>query len=242
MTANRYACALVALGLLLGLAPTAGAQTTAFTYQGKLMDGGAPANGNYDMVFSVYTAASGGTFMGSTTVAGVPVSGGLFTTQVDLGVQRYGTLDLWLQVQVRPAGTATYTTLMPRQRVTGAPYSVQTRGLHVDSSSHVGIGTTSPQQQLAVVDTDALPMRIQRVNSSATASAAALELLGDVSGTPEPGLGASLDWRLRSSNMGVLLAGQVDVLWENPVSGSSATAMRFTTYGNGNIRERMLIR
>ena len=242
MLRNRCTTGLAALGLLVALAANAGAQTTAFTYQGKLAQDGAPANGNYDMVFAAYTAASGGTLMGSTTVASVPVSGGLFTTQVDLGVQRYGTLDLWLQVQVRPTGTATYTTLTPRQRVTGAPYSVQTRGLHVDSASRVGIGTTSPLQQLAVVDTDALPMRIQRVNSSATASAAALELLGDVSGTPEPGLGASLDWRLRASTRGVLLAGQVDVFWENPVTGSSATAMRFRTYGDGNIRERMRIR
>jgi len=37
----------------------AGTLGTSFTYQGKLTDGGAPANGSYDLVFTLYDAASG---------------------------------------------------------------------------------------------------------------------------------------------------------------------------------------
>jgi hypothetical protein len=33
---------------------TAFSQGTAFTYQGQLNEGGAPANGYYDMLFSLY--------------------------------------------------------------------------------------------------------------------------------------------------------------------------------------------
>jgi len=40
-------CALVA-------ASTVCAQTTAFTYQGRLIDGGQPAKGSYDLAFTVY--------------------------------------------------------------------------------------------------------------------------------------------------------------------------------------------
>ncbi len=42
------------LGVFLSvcwLAPSAAAQTTAFTYQGRLTDNGVPANGNYDLLF-----------------------------------------------------------------------------------------------------------------------------------------------------------------------------------------------
>ncbi len=40
---------------------TAFAQTTAFTYQGKLSDGATPANGNYDFQFKLYDTATVGT-------------------------------------------------------------------------------------------------------------------------------------------------------------------------------------
>ena len=36
------------------------AQGTAFTYQGRLNDGGIPATGNYDLAFTLYSAISGG--------------------------------------------------------------------------------------------------------------------------------------------------------------------------------------
>jgi hypothetical protein len=40
---------------------TAFAQTTAFTYQGRLTDAGNPASGNYDLQFKLFDAPSGGT-------------------------------------------------------------------------------------------------------------------------------------------------------------------------------------
>ncbi len=46
---QRQFCLLLALWLLLACA--AFAQTTAFTYQGRLTDGGSPANGSYDLQF-----------------------------------------------------------------------------------------------------------------------------------------------------------------------------------------------
>ena len=50
-------CFLVSLGLLamalLHEARPAFAQGTAFTYQGKLSDGGAPASGSYDFQFGL---------------------------------------------------------------------------------------------------------------------------------------------------------------------------------------------
>jgi hypothetical protein len=51
--------------LILALAIFAGAhnvtaQGTAFTYQGQLNDGGSPANGSYDLTFTVHSTNLGG--------------------------------------------------------------------------------------------------------------------------------------------------------------------------------------
>ena len=42
------------------------AQTTAFSYQGRLNDGGAPANANYEMQFTLFDALAGGNQVGAT--------------------------------------------------------------------------------------------------------------------------------------------------------------------------------
>ena len=52
------------------------AQTSAFTYQGRLTDNGQPATGGYDLVFSLHDSASGGSQVGlSLTNPAVPVVG-----------------------------------------------------------------------------------------------------------------------------------------------------------------------
>ncbi len=65
---------------------TAPAQTTSFTYQGRLTDGGAPANGTYDLEFKLYDALMNGNLPGTpNTVSrpGVLVTNGGFTVQLD---------------------------------------------------------------------------------------------------------------------------------------------------------------
>ena len=88
---------------------------TAFTYQGRLSDGGSPANGAYDLRFSLFDAASGGAQVGSTlTNNDVIVASGLFNVSLDFGVVFDGS-QLWLAVEVRPgASTGSYTALAPR--------------------------------------------------------------------------------------------------------------------------------
>ena len=57
-TARHIVLSLVILGVLN--AATLRAQGTAFTYQGRLADNGAPANGAYDFQFTIFDALSGG--------------------------------------------------------------------------------------------------------------------------------------------------------------------------------------
>jgi hypothetical protein len=101
------------------------AQGTVFTYQGFLKVSGNPANANYDFQFSLWTAASGGTQIGSTlTLTSVPVQNGLFTVSLDFGNVWDGS-DRYLQIAVRPAGSGSYTTLSPRVKINPTPYAIR---------------------------------------------------------------------------------------------------------------------
>ncbi len=105
--------------------PLNAALGTGFTYQGKLTDSGAPANGTYDFEFKLYNALSGGSQVGSTVATGdVTVTNGLFTVQLDFGNVFNGTA-LYLNIGVRPgASTGAYTALVPRQPLSATPYAI----------------------------------------------------------------------------------------------------------------------
>lgn len=109
---------------------TAPAQTnlgTAITYQGHLAQGNAAFNGNADVRFAVFDVATGGSPLAMAEASSVPVSDGQFTATPDFG----GVFDgraLWLELAVRvPPGTGAYTTLLPRQSLTAAPYALGLR-------------------------------------------------------------------------------------------------------------------
>lgn len=123
---------------------------TAFTYQGHLKQNGEPAKGNYNFEFSLWDAEIGGNQIGVTKVLNnVTVSEGLFTVQVDFGAEAFDNSERWLEIVVD------LTTLSPRQPITRAPYSIQTRGIFVAENQRVGIGTNSPSNRLTVAGGDA---------------------------------------------------------------------------------------
>jgi hypothetical protein len=84
MTIKKSILQHIFIGLVLVCltASAAFAQTTAFTYQGKLSDAGNPANGTYDLQFKVFDALTEGVQQGATfTNPTVQVSAGIFTAQ-----------------------------------------------------------------------------------------------------------------------------------------------------------------
>jgi hypothetical protein len=113
---------LLALIVAVGLSPVSALSQvgTAFTYQGRLTDGGAPANGSYDLELKLWTAASGGSQVGSTvTLGSVSVASGLFTVAVDFGTGMFTGSRRWLAIGVAPGGSGgPFTTLAPRQELT----------------------------------------------------------------------------------------------------------------------------
>ncbi|MDB6111623.1 MAG: hypothetical protein JWR69_3373 [Pedosphaera sp.] len=99
------------------------AQTSAFTYQGRLNDQGAPATGSYDLQFGLWTAASGPIQVGEPlTNAAVAVSNGLFTVTLDFGP--FPGADRWLEIGVRTNGGGAFTLLSPRQAITPTPKAI----------------------------------------------------------------------------------------------------------------------
>jgi hypothetical protein len=117
------------LFIILTIVLSAGAifgQTSGFTYQGRLTDGGIPANGNYDLQFALFDAADGDNQIGQTkTVSSVPVSAGVFTVTLDFGANAFSGPNRFLEISARPSGAGAFTLLTPRQSITSTPYAVR---------------------------------------------------------------------------------------------------------------------
>lgn len=131
--------------ILLSLfAVCAVAQSSEFTYQGRLLDNTLPPTANYDFEFSLWDSLVAGTQQGTTqTVTGVAVANGIFTVRLNFGAQFNGTAR-FLQIAVRPAGGPTYTTLAPRQPFTSAPYAIKSNSASsADSANSLSAACTS---------------------------------------------------------------------------------------------------
>ena len=111
---------------LLGLCTATLSQTSAFTYQGKLTDGGSPANGTFDITFKLYDALANGTQIGADVEKdNVAVSDGIFTVSLDFGSSAFPGAARFLDISVRPgASTGAFTQLAPRQAITSSPYAI----------------------------------------------------------------------------------------------------------------------
>jgi len=105
------------------LAQSAAGQTSAFTYQGRLVSNGLPVNGVYDFQFALYDGTNG-MVAGPLTNAAAAVSNGLFAATIDFGAVVFNGDERWLEIGVRPSGNGAFTILNPRQRLTSAPYAI----------------------------------------------------------------------------------------------------------------------
>jgi hypothetical protein len=139
-TSFKLLCSLV-LGLVL--APGLFAQTTAFTYQGRLNQSGSPAvNGIYDMQFSLFNVASGGATIAGPLSSTLGVTGGLFTASLDFTATPFTGQNLWLQIAVRTNGVGSYNNLTPRQPLTSSPYAIRSlnAGTAATATTATGVG------------------------------------------------------------------------------------------------------
>ena len=121
-----YLSALIIL-VMLGTIVRVGAQTTSFTYQGRLNDTAVaqPTNGTYNMQFALFNALSDGTQLGSTlTIPTVAVTNGIFTANLDFGANFPGSAR-FLEIRVFSPATSGYITLAPRLQISNTPYAIR---------------------------------------------------------------------------------------------------------------------
>lgn len=112
----RNTVLVAALLTAFGAAPLASADT--FTYHGSLTDGTKPAEGQYDLRLTLYSAAIGGSIVaGPVELYAVPVHAGNFSTSFDFATSGVPASGAWLDVQLRPAGTGAYVALGEREAV-----------------------------------------------------------------------------------------------------------------------------
>lgn len=112
---------LAAVMLVFVSAVAAQAQTSAFSYQGRLAENGVPSNANYTMKFRLFDALTAGNQVGSEITQSVTVTGGIFTVSLDFGAAAFpASANRWLEIQVAA------TTLTPRQQLLGSPFAVRT--------------------------------------------------------------------------------------------------------------------
>ena len=131
------------------------AQSTEFTYQGRLLFGDVPANGSYDFEFALFDADSGGNQLGPTfPLSAVNVNNGVFSVRVDFGDQFPGS-SRFLEIHVKQSGSGSYAVLSPRQAISSAPYSIKSlNATNADSAANANqLGGVSAGQYVVTSDT-----------------------------------------------------------------------------------------
>jgi hypothetical protein len=137
--ARRTIVSLVAAaGTFLG-ASLASAQTvwpTTFTYQGQVSHNGELVNGQVDVQIQLWDAATGGNKIGARQNTTVTCADGLFTVEFDPSDDSAFATDKtrWIEVSLRYPDGGTGLETLPRQKITGAPHSLSTRGIVVDKA------------------------------------------------------------------------------------------------------------
>jgi len=147
---------------------------TAFTYQGRMMEDGNPADGLHDFQFSLYNDANTliGNQVGNTIdINDLDVIDGYFTVELDFNSpSAFNGYARWLQIDVRPGDSndvSDYVALSPRQEVTPVPYALfaldspsgagvwtaDGNDIYNTNTGNVGIGTTTPRASLEVTNT-----------------------------------------------------------------------------------------
>lgn len=182
---SRVQTLLLAAGLAAALASPAVAQTE-FTYQGVLSDGSGPVTGTESIRFRLYDAPVAGTLFGETT-QNVDVADGVFSAPLNLGTLH--TIDpesAWIEIAVGIGGGSFDT--LGRQKITAAPFAMNTRGLFVDVDNFVGLGDVYLQG-------DTVPFKL-----SVRDADAAIFVQSD------PGSDASMHWMSDSSFLSTIYA------------------------------------
>ncbi|MBI3952028.1 MAG: hypothetical protein HY314_16400 [Acidobacteria bacterium] len=197
---------------------------TAFMYQGELKDATGPANGLYDLQFTLYRTQTRGDEVGSVIYENLVLTNGLLSIQLDFGRAVY---DQWLEIGVRPAGsTEPYTVLSPRQKLTSTLQAIFARqGAWTLVGMPVGVADSEDFQVVeAEISSDGPRPTEQKAKNTSTPS------VDDPDGNPSDATPSQLgDWTL-TGNRGT-----------DPTRNFLGTADNVALVFRTNLMERMRI-
>lgn len=142
MSRSTTLAVFAAFSICLAIVGSARAQTTAFTYQGRLTDNSVAANGTYDMQFKLFdsqTVGSGTQYGSMVAVPNVTVTSGIFTVQIDFGACPlcFNGSSRFLETAVKKSSDPTFVTFGPRQAVNSNPYAIRS----LNSTAADGLGS-----------------------------------------------------------------------------------------------------
>jgi Chaperone of endosialidase/Head domain of trimeric autotransporter adhesin len=230
--------------VFIGFIGLAKAQTTDFTYQGKLNNGGVAANGLYNLKFDLYDSLTAGILLKSITVTGVQVTNGIFNVSLDfrVGLQNRTAfadgLPKYLEIWATNTGIFT-TPLSPRQQVKSTPYAI--RSIYADSAANANSlgGFFANDYAVKTIDNTFSANQIFNGNITQTGGLVSLNptngfvVTGSLGGLiPIEGAGIRMMWY---PGKAAFRAGQDDLAaWNDTNVGSYSTAFGRNNGASGN--------
>jgi hypothetical protein len=146
-----YCKYILSILVLLVFSTISFAQTTAFNFQGRLNDGGGPANGRYDLRFKLFDSLTGGSQV-STTVdkPNIVLVNGLISIPLDFG-PAFTSGDRFIEISLRPNGSPNaYVILGERQQILSVPFAFR-----ATTAAHADLATNAQNASQAVNATNA---------------------------------------------------------------------------------------
>ena len=123
---------------------------TTFTYQGQLKADDTPVDGDCQMAFRLFDDSEVGGQVGNAITQTVPVTGGLFTIDLDFGSGVFDGESRWLEIAVQCRGDAGYTTF-DRQALRATPQALYAMGAPWSGLSGIPDGFADGVDDVATV-------------------------------------------------------------------------------------------
>jgi trimeric autotransporter adhesin len=175
---------------------TVHAQGTAFTYQGQLQNSGSPANGTYNLTFTLFgTNTAGVAVAGPITNNAVLVTNGLFTVPLDFVPGVFTGATIWLEIGVETNDGSSFTTLTPRQELMPTPYAI-----YAGNVSAAGISGTIQSASLSGTYGNAVTLNNAGNSFSGTLAGNGASVTS-VNAAALNGLNATNFWQLVGNNV-----------------------------------------
>lgn len=143
---SKFINRIVFFGLCVSiLSVYAAAQTSAFSYQGRLSESGSPVTGTRFVRFTLFDE-TGAAIPGASIEQTVPVANGVFNATLDFGAANFPGANRSLEIAVKINVGDAYTVLNPRQNILSVPYSVKSKTAE-NSNQLGGVDATRYVQQ-----------------------------------------------------------------------------------------------